>query len=196
MGRGRVPLDAKALCLGVLNQRSATGYEIKKHCEEGPFGQFFVAGFGSIYPALGALERAGLVSVELQPQERRPDRKVYSLTPRGRLALIDALGELPGGDRIRSEFLFILYFGDLLSARQIDALIEARLAALIARYEEFRGCDEQMLAPGEKFVKGYGEAVIKAQIDYLEANRHVLIGEALRAGDSGPAAPTSHRASS
>ena len=31
-------MDVKTLCLGILNRGDATGYEIKKACEDGPFG--------------------------------------------------------------------------------------------------------------------------------------------------------------
>jgi len=39
-------MDVKTLCLGVLNRGEASGYEIKKQCEEGPFSHFYAAGFG------------------------------------------------------------------------------------------------------------------------------------------------------
>lgn len=52
------PVDGKTIRLGVLTLGDKTGYETKKHFERA-FGHFFVAGFGSIYPALGALTRDG-----------------------------------------------------------------------------------------------------------------------------------------
>ena len=65
-------MDVKTLCLGVLHLGDASGYEIKKQCEEGPFGQFFAAGFGSIYPALAALHEQGRVACHELQQEKRP----------------------------------------------------------------------------------------------------------------------------
>ena len=50
-------MDIKTLCLGVLTQGEASGYDIKKHFEC-VFSHFYVAGFGSIYPALTELARA------------------------------------------------------------------------------------------------------------------------------------------
>ena len=64
-------MDVKTLCLGVLAERPMTGYEIKKLFDRG-FRHFFVAGYGSIYPALAELAQAGLVTVESVDQERRP----------------------------------------------------------------------------------------------------------------------------
>ena len=194
-----MPMDVKTLCLGVLNRGEATGYEIKKECEEGPFSHFFAAGFGSIYPALNALCANGLVSVEAQAQEKRPDKKVYNITPSGRLHLAQALTEPPGRDRFRSDFWFIVFFSHLLEPRQLDEIIQARIDNLNAELAEMDGCDMSAGPPGEMFVLGAGKAITKAEVDYLEANRHALVGGVLLrstekasekepAGDDTPAA--------
>jgi DNA-binding PadR family transcriptional regulator len=52
--------DVRTLCLGILSIGEATGYEIKKALEEGPFGHVLEASFGAIYPALGRLTEEGL----------------------------------------------------------------------------------------------------------------------------------------
>src|SRR3546814_15551348 len=74
---GRLEMDVKTLCLGVLSRGEASGYEIKKAFEEGPFSHIHHASFGSIYPALNALSAEGLVAVRAQAQNTRPakDRK-------------------------------------------------------------------------------------------------------------------------
>ncbi|CAN0535043.1 unnamed protein product, partial [Laminaria digitata] len=109
-------MDVKTLCLGVLSRSEATGYEIKKQCEEGPFAYFYAAGFGSIYPALNALKNENLISVKEVAQDGKPAKKVYSITADGRHALIQALEEPPAPDRLRSDFLFRMFFGQPLSA--------------------------------------------------------------------------------
>ena len=48
-------MDVQTLCLGSLTLGEASGYEIKKLFEEGPFAYFYHASYGSIYPALGNL---------------------------------------------------------------------------------------------------------------------------------------------
>ena len=73
-------MDVKTLCLGMLSRGSATGYEIKKQCEEGPFAYFYAAVFGSIYPALNALPKDGHNSVEEIGQNGKPSKKVYSIS--------------------------------------------------------------------------------------------------------------------
>jgi DNA-binding PadR family transcriptional regulator len=53
-------MDVKTVCLGMLTDGDASGYDLKKEFESS-FGHFFAAGYGSIYPALGALARDGMV---------------------------------------------------------------------------------------------------------------------------------------
>ena len=84
-------MDVKTLCLGVQYRGEATGYEIKKQCEEGPFAFFYAAGFGSIYPALNALKNENLISVKEVIQDGKPAKKVYSVTADGRHAFLEAL---------------------------------------------------------------------------------------------------------
>lgn len=175
-------MDVKTLCLGVLNRGEASGYEIKKQGEEGPFSHFYAAGFGSIYPALNALSSEGLVSVQALAQEKRPDKKVYSITPAGRVALADAISEDPGRDRFRSDFWFTLFLGHLLEPRRLDALIQARIEALSAHLAKMESCDMEERPAGERFVLGTGLALVRAELEYLESNRHVLVGDVLRAG--------------
>ena len=84
-------MDSKTLCLGALMLGDASGYEIKKLFEEGPFSYFHQTSLGSIYPALGTLMEEGLVTCDERAQEGRPDKKVYSLTDAGRAAFKKAM---------------------------------------------------------------------------------------------------------
>ena len=90
-------MDVKTICLGVLCTREATGYDIKKHFETA-FSHFFLAGFGSIYPALAELSDAGLVSCEERSSGGRPGRKVYRATEAGRASVGWALARHDVGE--------------------------------------------------------------------------------------------------
>ena len=97
-------MDIKTLCLGILSLGDATGYEIKKMVAEGSFSFFSEASYGSIYPALGKLMEEGLVTCRAMAQDKRPDKKVYSLTESGREELTISLRKDPDPDKNRSEF--------------------------------------------------------------------------------------------
>ncbi len=170
-------MDIKTLCLGVLSRGDATGYEIKKAFEEGPFGHIHVASFGAIYPALSMLSEAGMVVGTEMAQEKRPDKKVFSITERGRAALFEALMAPPHADKVRSDFLFILFFAQLLPAPRLAALIDQRIAWYRDCLERMEACACQDGPPGERFVHGLGLAVYRAAADYLAANRSALLDE-------------------
>ena len=101
-------MDVRTICLGILTRGDATGYEIKKLVEDGGFQHFAEASFGSIYPALNGMAEIGLVSVRAEAQEKRPDRKVYSITPLGRSTLLETLLKPLPEDRHRSPFMFAI----------------------------------------------------------------------------------------
>ncbi len=164
-------MDIRTLCLGVLSRGDATGYEIKKAFEEGPFGHIHAASFGAIYPALGALSDEGMVLGTEQAQEKRPDKKVFSITAQGRAALDAALLAPPGDDKVRSDFLFILFFANHLPVAHLAGLIDRRIAwyrDTLARMETCGHCAER---PGEVFVHGLGLTIYRTAAEYLSANR-------------------------
>lgn len=174
-------MDVKTLCLGVLSRGEASGYEIKKAFEEGPFSHFHRATFGSIYPALNALSAEGLVVLRSQAQEKRPAKKIYSLAPKGRTALLAALLQTPAPDAVRSDFLFILSFAQYLPPGRVAQLIDTRISwyrEALARMEDCR--DEE--PPGAQFVRGVGIAIYRAAADYLESHRDELLAQI---GDGG-----------
>jgi PadR family transcriptional regulator AphA len=173
-------MDAKTLCLAVLSQGAASGYEIRKAVEDGPFGHVQDIGFSSIYPALSRLRDDGSVTVTEHTQEGRPDKKVYELTSAGRFALFEALQEPTEPDRSRSDFLFRMLFADILPPAAIDEMIDQRVAEIRESLDRIEARDRfAMTSPGEAFVNGFAAAVQRAMADYIEENRHQLVASAL-----------------
>ena len=169
-------MDVKTLCLAVLSKGEASGYEIKKAFEEGPFAHFQTASFGAIYPALARLTQEGMVTLTEHAQDGKPDKKMYRLTSVGREALLATLEITPGPDQIRSDLLFLLFFAEHLPPRRIDALIDKRIAYFHGALAYMDGLDaEGPCDIGHGFVRGFGRAVYQAAADYLEANRDKLI---------------------
>lgn len=177
-------MDVKTVCLGVLTLGEASGYEIRKAFEDGPFRYFTDAGFGSIYPALGKLHDEGLVDCTSLAQDKRPDKKVYSITPAGKTTLANALRQPPGPDKLRSDFLFALFFEHLLSPELIAAAVDGRIGWYRDRLAHMEACAGNSMGPGPTFVNGLGQAIYGAALAYLEENRDALIAAA-----GGAAAP-------
>lgn len=184
-------MDVKTVCLGMLTDGDASGYDLKKHFESS-FGHFFSAGYGSIYPALASLAARQLVSCKCIPQNGKPDRKVYSITAAGRAALQAELDKPNPSHKVRSEFLATICFAHLMTADQISAVLNSRLAD-IASYEKLFADFEQTCMHdtphGMHFTVGIARAVMQAMKKYIEEN-----GQELRVA-AATVAPQNHAAS-
>jgi len=172
-------MDIKTICLAILAQGDATGYEIQKTIKDGPLNYFFDASFGSIYPALARLTEEGLIACQVVSEEGKPERKVYSINDKGRLALSRALVKVPLQDRVRSPFLVSMLFSELLSSRELFRLLDQRLAVHEQVLERLGEMPSKDLSAGDKFVHGYARAVHEAARDYLDSHRAELEGELL-----------------
>ncbi|MCX7801070.1 MAG: helix-turn-helix transcriptional regulator [Fimbriimonadales bacterium] len=108
----------EALLLAALREGPLHGYAIAQRLRR-ESGEVLRFGESQIYPALHALERQGLVSTSWEPQDGRPPRRVYAITPQGsaRLeqqtrewhrfsrAVSSLLGSSETSDRTRKEAL-------------------------------------------------------------------------------------------
>ncbi len=180
MGRTTLPgllmMDVKTVCLGMLTNGDASGYDLKKYFECS-FGHFFPAGYGSIYPALATLARNGLVDFEEFPQDGKPDRKVYSITEKGREELVRGLDTTNPSHKVRSEFLATLWFAHLLTDEQVNTILDNKLAELnktCALIDEFLTKDFSDPTNGAQFVAGFGKHLAVAIQQYIKDNRDML----------------------
>jgi PadR family transcriptional regulator AphA len=176
-------MDVRTICLGILTRGDATGYEIKKVFEDDGYQHFVEASFGSIYPALSRLTEEGLVSVRAEAQEKRPDRKVYSITPAGRGALIGALLKPLPEDRHRSPFVFAMLFSDLLPAPHVRRLVDGYIAQCEQKLMQLQQRGAGDLMPGERFAIDLGQTIYIATLDFLRKHRAVLAGQTLQAAE-------------
>lgn len=123
--------------LGFVSYLPLTGYELKKIFDKS-VRHFWTADQSQIYRTLAQLTAEGLVEMQVVEQEDRPDRKVYSITPRGREALQDwVVGPFSGGEP-RNAILLNTFFMGKCSDEQVLAKFEdaARLIrGLLAAYE-------------------------------------------------------------
>ena len=176
-------MDVRTICLGILTRGDATGYEIKKLCEEGGFQHFVEASFGSIYPALNRMTTEGFVSVREEAQEKRPDRKVYSITRAGRAAFAASLLKPLPEDRHRSAFVFAMMFADLLPAPRVRQMLGAYITQTEEKLSQIRQAAEAPKSEGERFVRDFGETVYVAMLDFLRARRAEIETQTARAAE-------------
>ena len=164
-------MDVRTICLGILSRGDATGYEIKKLFDEDGYQYFAEVSFGSLYPALSRLTEEGLVSVREEAQEKRPDRKVYSITQTGRTQFIASLLKPLPEDRHRSPFVFAMLFADLLPQSRVSGLLDAYIGQVEEKLAHLNQHDRASQSDGERFVAGFGRAIYAAILEFLAAHR-------------------------
>lgn len=168
-------MDVKTLCLGVLCLGEASGYEIKKFFEDG-FSHFYVAGFGSIYPALAQLTREGLVTCSDIQQEGRPAKKVYRITEPGKALFRRELAQSHPTHKVRSDFLLQLIFAPFLTEGRLEEVLALRMTDIRAELEHIKGCPQREGVPASaQFATGYARAVLQAGLDYIDKHREQLL---------------------
>jgi DNA-binding PadR family transcriptional regulator len=123
------------LILRHLTRRPAHGYELRKRVEHTTGVRL---NNNSLYPALRRFEEAGAVTRTEEPQEGRPPRLVYALTPLGRELLHDMLADLPP-EQAADDYEFLTRLGQfaLLEPDERLAVLDARDKALETRIAHF-----------------------------------------------------------
>jgi PadR family transcriptional regulator AphA len=179
-------MNVRTICLAILYDGEATGYEIRKLSVEGEYSYFIDASYGSIYPALAKLEAETLVTSRVEHQDGKPAKKIYSITSEGRAAFINSLFDDLGKDEFRSEFLLFVRFASELPASLVETRLNERVEQINTMLADFDRLCEEHTHPGDGWVIEYGRTCLVAARDYIQTHRGKLI--ALARPDSGTSA--------
>src|SRR5262245_15574606 len=141
------PMPASAITpvvLGMLSLRPLSGYDIKAIVDRST-RFFWAASYGQIYPELRRLEADGLIDGKDEPSGGRR-RRVYSLTPDGREALVEWLLAPTVTIELRDESLLRVFCGEELPRAQAGNLLFGRLRGHEQFLEALRAIDAR---PGQ-----------------------------------------------
>jgi PadR family transcriptional regulator AphA len=116
--------------LGLLSMAPMSGYGMRMVISQS-IGHFWSESFGQIYPALKRLTAEGYVEKKTERQKGRPDRNMYSLTPKGREKLREWLMVPAEPEVPRNELLLKLFFG----SRAPVSASRANVATFVERHE-------------------------------------------------------------
>lgn len=92
------------LVLALLAERPMHGYEVAKEIDERSAGALPL-GQGTLYPVLHRLEREGLIAGQWEGRQGGPERRVYRLTPKGQVELIERRTEWRSFSEVIGRFL-------------------------------------------------------------------------------------------
>ena len=96
--------------LGLLSHENLTGYDIKKRID-GAIGFFWKGSFGNIYPALGDMEKQGLVKKKDAKSSGGREKIFYQITKKGSEYLSSWIRVESASNELRYETLLKIYFG-------------------------------------------------------------------------------------
>jgi DNA-binding PadR family transcriptional regulator len=126
--------------LAALLEGEASGYDLAKGFDAS-VANFWPATPQQLYRELDGMAADGLVRARLVHQEKRPDKRLFSLTEAGRAALHAFTAAPPRPGVIRDELLVQVQAvdaGDEAAVRRALAERMARAEAKITRYERLR----------------------------------------------------------
>jgi DNA-binding PadR family transcriptional regulator len=115
-------MSIKHAILGFLSWKPFTGYELKKIFADA-LSFHWSGNNNQIYGTLVELHHSGLVSIEVQQQEKYPAKKLYTITEQGRAELRDWLLTEPELPLLRSLAHIQLAWAESLSREELDALL-------------------------------------------------------------------------
>jgi PadR family transcriptional regulator, regulatory protein AphA len=130
------PLSPEFALLGLLEQGSKHGYQLFQILIS-DLGQVWHISLSQAYNILNRLESRGFIAAEVLPQEKLPDRKLFSLTPAGQERFEHWLSStsFTSVRAIRLEFLTRLYFAQSRGVEFSHQIINAQLSEVHAGLE-------------------------------------------------------------
>ncbi|UQA90804.1 PadR family transcriptional regulator [Streptomyces halobius] len=144
--------------LAELLEGEASGYDLSKSFDAS-VANFWMTTPQQLYRELDRMESDGLIEARVVRQERRPNKRLFSLTEAGRQTLYDFTTEPPKPGAIRDELMVKVQAVDKGDAEAVKAAITERLEwarAKLARYDRLRTrlldgrTEEEHLAEAER----------------------------------------------
>ncbi|MFE7746524.1 PadR family transcriptional regulator [Nocardia sp. NPDC057455] len=126
--------------LAALLEGSASGYDLAKGFDAS-VANFWMATPQQLYKELERMAADGLIETRIVHQERRPNKRLHSITPAGRAALHEFVAEPAKPTAIRDEMMVKVQGMDVEDAPAVRATVAKRLdwsKAKLARYERLR----------------------------------------------------------
>ena len=133
-------LSPEYVLLGFLAISPFHGYEIHQRLER-ELKHIWRLSLSQVYNVLSRLAKEGLIDGELKPQENRPDRTLFQLTPSGRehfeTWLNSPIG--PSVHALRMAFITKLYFSAQLADGQLSNRVRTQEAEIRRGLEKLKG---------------------------------------------------------
>lgn len=184
--------------LGLLTIEPMSGYDLGQTIRVS-IGHFWNESYGQIYPNLKRLAAEGLVTAKAERQKGKPDRHIYSITPKGRERLAQWLAVAPQPEVPRNELLLKLFFGAQAAPASTIRYLERMVAEERPLLDRFKRIQDEIAenlqypdSPYWKMVARFGEIELEAHLRWAEESLAALRTLASKPSTAAPA-PTPHQ---
>lgn len=150
-------MSLKHAVLAALLEGEASGYDLAKLFDVS-VANFWAATPQQLYRELDRLSEAGLITARVVQQERRPNKRVFTLTDAGHQDLITYTAHTPKPTAVRDELMVQVQACDEGDTAAVREHVRERMGAArakLARYERLR----------ERLLDGLDEAAYLARTE-------------------------------
>ncbi len=173
--------SSQEVLLGLLTVEPMSGYDLGQSIQAS-IGFFWNESYGQIYPNLKKLAAAGLVTAKTEKQKGKPDRQVYSITPRGRAHLEKWLAVDPQPEVPRNELLLKLFFGVQASPETVIGYVERMANRERAYLDKFTQIERELMSQMQRYpdvpywrmAARFGQLELEAHLRWAEETLTVL----------------------
>jgi len=166
--------SSSEVLLGLLTIQPMSGYDLGLTIRTS-VGHFWRESYGQIYPNLKRLAAEGLVNVKTKRQKGKPDRRIYSITGKGRERLARWLAVEPQPEIPRNELLLKLFFGAQASPAIPIGYLEQMVEEEGALLKQFRQAEREIAgnkhypdAPYWKMTARFGQLELEAHLRWAK----------------------------
>lgn len=131
--------------LAALLDGEASGYDLAKGFDAS-VANFWMATPQQLYRELDRMSAEGLIEARLVEQDRRPNKRLYSLTDAGRKALLEFTEVPPKPGAIREDLLVQIQAVDSGNIEAVRTALAERLQWATAKLARYRRGQEHLLA--------------------------------------------------
>jgi DNA-binding PadR family transcriptional regulator len=134
------PMSLRDAVLAALLEGESSGYDLAKDFDAS-VANFWMATPQQLYRELDRLAEQGLIQARVVHQERRPNKRMFSLTDAGHQAIHEFTGRAPKPSVIRDELMIKVQAADAGNAKAVRDFIAEQLqraTAKLQRYERLR----------------------------------------------------------
>ena len=166
--------SSSEVLLGLLTIQPMSGYDLGQLIRIS-VGHFWRESYGQIYPNLKRLAAEGLATAKTERQKGKPDRRIYSITGKGREQLAKWLAVEPQPEIPRNELLLKLFFGAQVSPEIPIAYLERMVEEERALLKQFRQAEQEIAgnkqypdAPYWRMTARFGQLELEAHLRWAQ----------------------------